>query len=567
MKRSACFLLTLALMLSLNACEKKEDQTGDAMEKDLASASDVLVDPTTQQTTVETAADDTSTANSSSDAIADYVRAEAERVANVVQSRQNANTITFFACSDIHYYAPGNALENENAEKMQEAVVSMGQAMELIRDRVPIDFAAMLGDVTWDSGETKAEQLDEMRFVNECLEKGFHGIPQFRIEGNHDDAYGSGNALTAAEIFDHIGVWNEGAVYGNREAGYCYRDFENVKLRVICLNTSQYSGSAFLTDAEQVAWLGKVLDLRDKGDDWSSILLSHHPLDWGKEGGVNPVATINSATGLIASFHGHIHNFLTGTVTGTKLPRIAIPNAGYSRENQYGEAYGITWKEDTTYSKTPGTAQNTSFCVVTIDLAEKMLYADHYGAGVSRVISLDENPDENSQSSANTEGSNGGTASAGMGQTDMVYDNRVPDSIDKDGSVYNGTGYQEKYRLNSSGLTTEAAGAVHSGFIAYDGEVIRVYGSTHSNSGNNENYVILYNSNFDKHYVLNAGNWISVGAVWSELDGKYMLTIDPAAITNAVTRAALAEAEYIRCSMASCSGADFVVTLDAPISE
>lgn len=341
MKKSACLILALALMLSLNACERKESHPFDTIEKDIADASDVLVDPATQENTMATAANDTVLANRGSDAIPDYVLAEAERVAQVVRSRQNTNTITFFACSDIHYYSPGNALENINAEKMQEAIVSMGQAMGLIRDLVRIDFAAMLGDVTWDFGETKEEQLDEMRFVSECLEKGFQGIPQFRIEGNHDDAYGSGNALTAAEIFDNIGIWNDGAIYGDREAGYCYRDFEDVKLRVICLNTTQYSGSAFLTDLEQVVWLEKVLDLREKGDGWSSIILSHHPLDWGKDGGVDPIATINSATGLIASFHGHIHNFLTGTVTGTKLPRIAIPNAGYSRENQYEEAYGV----------------------------------------------------------------------------------------------------------------------------------------------------------------------------------------------------------------------------------
>ena len=321
------------------------------------------------------------------DPIPDHIRKEAERVAEVVRSRQNANTITFLACSDIHYYSPDNAASNVNAEKMEEAVVSMGLAMELIRQQVDIDFAAMFGDMTWDNGETKDELLAEMRFVNDCLYNGFYGIPQFRFEGNHDDAYESGNALTSDDIFENIGSGNEGAVYGNSEAGYCYRDFEKVKLRVICLNSSQYSGSSFLMDSAQVAWLENALDLSSKGTDWRSIILSHHPLDWGKAGGENPTEVINSATGLIASFHGHIHNFLTGTVSNTELPRISIPNAGYSRENQYDEAYGINWKESTTYNKTPGTAENTSFCVITIDLAEEKIYADHYGAGYDRIIS------------------------------------------------------------------------------------------------------------------------------------------------------------------------------------
>lgn len=327
---------------------------------------------------------------SGNDTIPEYVRAEAERVAKLVQSRQNPNTITFFACSDTHYYSPDNATAYANAAKIHEAVVSMGQAMGLIREQVHIDFAAMLGDMTWDSIESGTDEvLSEMRFVNVCLSEGFGNLPQFRMEGNHDDAYESGMNLTAAQIFANIGAWNDGAVYGDRASGYCYRDFEGVKLRVIALNSSQYSGSAAQFNPEQITWLAKALDLSNKGADWRSIILSHHPLDWGRNGGTDPTSTINAASGLIASFHGHIHNFLTGTVTNTELPRISIPNAGYSRENQYGESYGINWKEGTTYSKTPGTVENTSFCVVTIDLAEKKIYADHYGAGYDRIIPYD----------------------------------------------------------------------------------------------------------------------------------------------------------------------------------
>ena len=324
------------------------------------------------------------------DPVPSYVRTEAERVAKVVQGRQNANTITFLACSDIHYYSPGNASSNVNADKMHEAVVSMGQAMGLIRERCHIDFAAMFGDMTWDYGETHDEALAEMRLGNTCLSEGFGSLPQLRMEGNHDDGYESGASLTAGEIFANIGAWNEGAVYGDRAAGYCYRDFDSVKLRVIALNSSQYSGSAAQYNAEQVTWLAKALNLSEKGAGWRSIILGHHPLDWGRNGGTDPTATINAASGLIASFHGHIHNFLVGTVSNTDLPRIGIPNAGYSRENQYGESYGINWKESTTYSKTPGTATNTSFCVVTIDTAAKKIFADHYGAGYDRVIPYDD---------------------------------------------------------------------------------------------------------------------------------------------------------------------------------
>ena len=156
--------------------------------------------------------------------------------------------------------------------------------------------------------------------------------------------------------------------------------------------------------------------------------------------------------------------------------------------------------------------------------------------------------------------------SAGGGTVTPSYTNLVTTSIDSSGNVYNGTGYQEGYRLNSSGTTTELAGAVNSGFIEYNGEVIRVYGTTESNKGATGHNVSLYDGTFAYTNAINANNAVSYGATWTELNGKYMLTVDPANITNATFKTTLQNAKYIRCSMASCTGANFVVTLDEEIT-
>lgn len=319
------------------------------------------------------------------DAIPGYVREEAERVAAVVQSRQNENTISFFACSDLHY-----SQIQSHAPQQLAAMTHMGQGMKLIREKVKIDFGVMLGDMIWDVGETNETGLEEIRFVNECLSNGFGNLPQFRSRGNHENGYESGADFSKSQIFANIGIFNKGAVYDdtNRIAGYCYWDFEDAKLRVINLNSSEEGGCWF--SPAQVSWLANALDLSAKGSGWRSIVLSHHPIDWGKSGGVDPTSTLKNAKGVIATFHGHIHNFLVGTLTGTELKRIAIPNAGYTRENQYGTSYNINWKDTTTYSKTTGTAEDTSFCVITIDLGAKKIYADHYGAGCDRVITYDD---------------------------------------------------------------------------------------------------------------------------------------------------------------------------------
>lgn len=376
---------------------------------------------------------------STDSSIPSYVRTEAERVAAVVQSRQNADTITFIAASDFHY-----STKVSNAAQQQESLTHMGQAMELIRKKVHVDFTVSCGDMVWDSGETVEEATAAMRFVSECLQ---NGQADLRTRGNHDCLYSNAAGLTDAQIFANIGAWNSGAQYDpdNRLGGYCYRDFENVKIRVICLNSSETDTGGCLFSAKQVAWLSDALNLSEKGEDWRSIVVSHHPLDWGKDGGGNPITAINGAAGVIAAFHGHTHNFKVDTVTGASIKRIAIPNACFGRENEYTTAYNITWGEDTKYTKTSGTAADTSFCVITIDRAANMIYADHYGAGYSREVEYVDTGDSG-------------------GYEDMITKAEADNSTD----LYNGTGYKVGWYCSSNGGDSEDADFLATGNMPYN---------------------------------------------------------------------------------------------------
>ena len=554
---------------------------------------------------------------SSDSSVPAYVRAEAGRVAKVVQSRQNPDTITFLACSDIHYAAPDNGNPHRDAAQMREAAVSMGQAMRLIRERVHIDFAAMFGDMIWDSNEGSVDEvLSEMQFVNACLQEGFFGLPQFRMKGNHDDACDSGNNLSANQIFSNLGIWNDGAVYGSREAGYCYRDFEAVKLRVICLNSTEYSGNGFLTTAEQVAWLADALNLSNKGEGWQSIILSHHPLEWDKAGGVNPIDTVNASDGLIASFHGHIHNFLTGTVAGTELPRIAIPNAGYSRENQY-EA----WKESTTYTKKPGTAENTSFCVVTIDLAAKKIYADHYGAGYDRMIPYGDAEVEtytvtnhltavtNSNASVTAaEGTSytavltvedgyelksvavtmggaditdsaygGGRIHIGSVSGDVVitayaeavaggnYTNLVPAATTAPGGteIYNSVGYRDGYYISSGNAYNQDANCVAVGYLQFSpGDVIYIKGAELAALS----HVRIYTQSMSGAAYAYCDNPPAGNGVWKDAQGNERFVIEQlgSAYYRITPNHTFVEPMYYRVSLYG-TGANLIITHNEPI--
>ena len=55
--------------------------------------------------------------------------------------------------------------------------------------------------------------------------------------------------------------------------------------------------------------------------------------------------------------------------------------------------------------------------------------------------------------------------------------NRVPLSIDTDGSIYNGCGYISDYRLESSGNIAGNDNIITTGFMPYTaGDVVRLYG-------------------------------------------------------------------------------------------
>ena len=150
-----------------------------------------------------------------------------------------------------------------------------------------------------------------------------------------------------------------------------------------------------------------------------------------------------------------------------------------------------------------------------------------------------------------------------MVDTSTPYTNLVPASIDINGNIYNGIGYKTDYRLNSSGLEIAQKGSVVSGLIPYHGEIIRAYGTTNGTVGNSGNYIVCYDSNFNKTFVHSFHSAVNGGATWESIDGKYLLTLDPTASAQGNY---FANAAYIRIGFASMADAEyFIVTLNESI--
>ena len=360
--------------------------------------------------------------------IPEYIKSEALSVAKKVAAKQAElnNQITFIAMSDTHY--AGEQVDNWQ-EYSNISTEHAGMAAQILSYCLPIDFACHLGDYTFGSANTTTELLkSQIEKVSQFLDSNFKGIPQFRTVGNHDT--GEYGTLVGAEyLYEAIGSKCEGATYGSTTYGYCYRDFTDKKVRVICLNTSEGEtdngkSASEIVSAAQRLWFAQTLyDVGSKADaaDWSIIVLGHYSLDFG---GTYPLSNIvyayvngnritvngttvnfsgNNAASFVANFHGHTHCFKVDNLyrvnwsesAGANVgeaydaKRVCVPNVSYYRNNYYGDTsfFGFTYSDDTTYEKTINSGKDTAFVVNVVDLDNKIIHSFCYGAGVDRVIS------------------------------------------------------------------------------------------------------------------------------------------------------------------------------------
>ena len=553
-----------------------------------------------------------------------YVKTEALSVAQKVAAKQAelSNQITFIALSDTHY-------AGEQVDEWQEysniSAEHASMAAQILAYSLKIDFACHLGDFTFGSANTTAALLKaQIEKLSKYLDSNFKGIPQFRTVGNHDTGEYS-TLVGASYLYEAIGSKCDGATYGSTTYGYCYRDFGDKKVRVICLNTCEGetdsgSSASDVVSAAQRLWFAQTLyDVGSKTDaaKWSIIVLGHYSLDFG---GAYPLSNIvyayvngnsitengttvnfsgNNGASFVADFHGHTHCFkvdnlyrvVSNVGTAYDAKKVCIPNASYYRNNYYGDTsfYGFTYSDSTTYDKTINTGKDTAFVVNVVDLDNKVIYSYCYGAGIDRTISYGAKVYRsivntlthvtNSNSATSIEDSTAysaaltadtgytlGMVTITMGGTDITSTAYSNGSISiasvTDDNVFNGTGYKDGYRINSSGAEAALSGFTVTGFIPFTkGQTIRIGGEgiTFDAYGC---LVMFYDAT--KTYLVNTG--IDYSKIGTESYGTWttettsVFCLDP----NDNYPTSLTGDGYIRVS-AKGSGANLIVTLDQAI--
>ena len=481
----------------------------------------------------------------------DYVRIEAIDVANRVRTVLKEDSIISIMASDTHY--PGTDASYTDEYNTNAGVEHLCMAIKALTYLLPVDFIAHTGDLgRGDKTDTPDMLAAQTVAMESWLQEAAGQIPRFLCIGNHDSGIYYHNNQTDGNVHTMSGEWlfqhftshasSDNTVFAGQEyGGYGYRDFPEKKLRVFFLNSSErlvqdQTDNGMLQS--QLDWLSASLtNLNAKSDaaEWKWVLLCHYPADYG---GNMPLSQLlktyiegSNPARFLAQFHGHVHNFVSSKLSVALWPdyaavsynghRLCIPNGQYNRENYYttvGSITSINFGEATSYPKTVGTAEDTSFVVNVINPSEDTIYSFVYGAGYDRTVGIgatvyhsitqkltnatlsnDSVSAEDGMSYSASVSVNDGydleSVSITMGGTDITasaysnatihiaavtgnvvitvtaikqvsYTNLVRTSIDNTGAVYNsGKGYKDNTRISSGGGEAELSGFAASGFI------------------------------------------------------------------------------------------------------
>lgn len=506
--------------------------------------------------------------------IPDYVKTEAEEVADKIIAKRTINSLVLLMGTDIHV--------STNAD-VRTAIKHMGQGMNEICNYITPDGAVFLGDYNYQVGTvSKAQGIEDTKYFRWCVADVMKATPSVFMIGNHDyisvSKSDTENRLSEDEVYALIGSHNTDKVVvdvDNLGRNYGYVDFEKQRIRLIYLNTTDCAGvdyTSHLISTVQGQWfVSKALDFSDKEDEanWGVVVCSHIPLfdnpqvptvlgnfvdrssgsNFGKA-----YDFTNTKAKLIAVFHGHIHNFKVttrATSGGNTITYICIPNAVPNRENPYttNENYNEVDKNgnSVSYPKTAGTAEDTSFNAVVIDKDNSKIHAICYGAGYDREISY-----------------------AGA-KPEVVIVNQIPLATDKAGAIYgadyNGDGvndgYKEGIRLGSDGTDRTNASTDATGFIpAKLNDIVYLSNCQIVGDGTTYNQIAFYKT--DKTFVraINTtattiiNNW---GGVYDEANNLTRISLSALS-----TWTEAAEIGYIRIS-GNNIGANSVITVNQPI--
>lgn len=442
---------------------------------------------------------------------ASYVKTEALGVANTLVTTAGDFKILF--CTDLHWQ--GN-----------DSVPHAAQAIKAITRMSDIDLVVFGGDYIANWTEvSKATALSNIKSCRDVMA----GIPckTLWLRGNHDTNGYPNKRLTRQECFEAVASTNaeNGAVINSSDpyGNYGYIDFTEKKIRVIFANTSDNDDMAATAPesasaaapiinchnltAAQLQWMANnALNFAEDG--WKVIFVSHLPFffstgsgaEWYNShtyvdgNGKTWTCSLKNMSDLLIAYISKTNFSVThnGTTVSKNFSSLAHYADIMGGINGHGHAFWVNKdtkvkyimvgnscnggekasEDGTTYTKTAGTANDTTFDILSFDTTNKTAQTVNYGRGYDRLINL----------------------KAG-------YTNLLPV-----------IGYNDGKRLStSSGELRDASGRVSTGFIdVTGGDVIRIKGLTFPSSSEGTRAICEYQTSG----TFVAGNYLYTGLTY-----------------------------------------------------
>lgn len=422
-----------------------------------------------------------------------YIFKGVEDVADRVVKNRNHASLVIGAMSDLH-----TAGSDDSATSVKHACIAMNEINKVTQ----LDLVAILGDICVDHMDSVNNP--GFLYVRQQLDNIDKSVDVIHLEGNHDlDEVNTSADVRRQEYYAYIGANNVDVVtdFGNEFRNYGYKDFDNKRIRVIYLNTSDVAEEGMTThlriSPEQFTWfINTALNFSGKtgASDWQVVVLTHIPLNYTnsaisnllqvlqdykgkKSGSITQNGTTisynftNCQQTFLCHIHGHIHNYRTDWF-GDVLS-ITVPNACFGRNNEYGtsssyddtvhELYGDVDKDGNqrTYRKVMATVEDTAFSVFVIDgRVTNKVHVYNYGAGLHRIIDL--TTKEIIEEEINHTEGEGLTPNGDF--VNALSTATIVGGIE----IYNGTGYKNDiYVSSSSGGDSSRGGYVATGVMAY----------------------------------------------------------------------------------------------------
>ena len=323
--------------------------------------------------------------------VSDYILPEADSTIGRAKELQSDKRASILFVTDLH---------NGNSERVRTGIHNTVRSFNIMNDSLRLDYAVYGGDYLSNNAsttlETCAEQLGDL-----VSEINGTSLPSFMLRGNHDsNPFNKALPLTDRSFYEQTNALiNKGEDFvpyidSNGKPGNAgYVDLNDSKLRLIFVNTTDVgdTGNGFGMTEDQSVWFAtEALNFMDKSDrgEWAVLLFAHNYF----------TATSFSDVSVSPKLHAVLTAFADGA------PSAYFDYSDQGEMEVVGALVGH-WHEDRDdlidgvriictkaaslndlEDKTPGTADETAYDIVTVDRESRKIYLTRFGYGDDRIF-------------------------------------------------------------------------------------------------------------------------------------------------------------------------------------